>query len=43
MSFINYLNKDKYDTYRIHILKEKWVYVDENEVEHAINRNDFSD
>ncbi len=37
-----YLDKDKYKTYRVHVLKEKWVYVDDNEEEHNINRNDFS-
>lgn len=37
-----YLDKDKYNTFRVHILKEKWVYVDDNEDEHSINRNDFS-
>jgi D-alanine-D-alanine ligase len=38
----NYLNKEKYDSFRIHILKDKWVYVDENETEHQVNRHDFS-
>jgi len=37
-----YLNKGKYDSYRIHILKEKWVYVDENEKEYEVNKHDFS-
>ncbi len=37
-----YLNKDKYESYRIHILKDKWVYVDDNENEHSVNRHDFS-
>ena len=38
----SYLNKDKFDLYRIHILKDKWVYVDENDLEHPVNRSDFS-
>ncbi len=37
-----YLNKDKFDAYRIHILKEKWVYVDTNNNEFPVNKNDFS-
>ncbi|MUH37336.1 D-alanine--D-alanine ligase [Zobellia amurskyensis] len=37
-----YINKEKFNTYRIHIFKDKWVYVDENDIEHPINRNDFT-
>ena len=37
-----YLDKDKFTSYRIHILKEKWVYVDEDEQEYPVNKNDFS-
>ncbi|MDI1317020.1 D-alanine--D-alanine ligase [Flavobacterium sp.] len=37
-----YLDKTKYNRYRIHIFKEKWVYVDENDVELPIDKNDFS-
>ncbi|MET3029130.1 D-alanine--D-alanine ligase [Flavobacterium sp. UW10123] len=37
-----YLDKTKYNGFRIHIFKEKWVYVDENEAEFPIDRNDFS-
>jgi len=37
-----YLDTDKFDTYRIHILKDKWVYVDDNEKEYPIHKNDFS-
>ena len=37
-----FLDKTKYKAFRIHIFKEKWVYVDENEVEFPIDRNDFS-
>ncbi|MCI9846546.1 D-alanine--D-alanine ligase [Flavobacterium pectinovorum] len=37
-----YLDKTKYNGFRIHIFKEKWVYVDENDAEFPIDRNDFS-
>ena len=37
-----YLDKTKYHGFRIHILKEKWVYVDENDTEYPIDKNDFS-
>ena len=37
-----YLDKSKFTGYRIHIFKEKWVYVDEQEQEFPIDRNDFS-
>lgn len=36
------LDKSKYKGYRIHIFREKWVYVDENETEFVIDKNDFS-
>lgn len=36
------LDKSKFIGYRIHIFKEKWVYVDDNDNEFAIDRNDFS-
>ncbi len=36
------LDKTKYNAYRIHIFKDKWVYVDENNVEFPIDKNDFS-
>lgn len=38
----NFLDKTKYQGYRIHIFKEKWVYVDANAIEYPINKNDFS-
>jgi len=38
----NQLDKSKYNLFRVHILPEKWVYVDENEEEFSINRDDFS-
>lgn len=36
------LDKEKYNAYRIHILKDKWVYVDEEEREHPIHVEDFT-
>ena len=36
------LNKDKYNPYRVHIFKDKWVYVDDDGSEHDINKHDFS-
>ena len=36
------LDKSKFIGYRIHIFKEKWVYVDDNDNEFAIDKNDFS-
>ena len=32
----------KYNAFRIHIFKDKWVYVDESNTEYPIDRNDFS-
>lgn len=37
-----HLNKEKYNPYRVHILKDKWVLVDDEENEHPINKHDFS-
>ncbi len=37
-----YLDKEKFDVYRIYIYKEKWVYVDTNDKEHAVNKHDFT-
>lgn len=36
------LDTSKYKGYRIHIFKEKWVYVDDTEKEFPIDKNDFS-
>lgn len=36
------LNPSKYNAYRIHIFKDKWVYVDENNNEFPVDKNDFS-
>ncbi len=37
-----YLNKEKFDSFRIHIFRSKWVYVDDNEREYEVNKHDFS-
>lgn len=36
------LDPNKYNPFRIHIFKEKWVYVDTNDNEYPVDRNDFS-
>ncbi|OIQ20205.1 MAG: D-alanine--D-alanine ligase A [Flavobacterium sp. MedPE-SWcel] len=36
------LDKSKYHIYRVHILKDKWVMVDNEENEYPINRHDFT-
>ena len=38
----NNLDKSKYNGFRIHIFEEKWVYVDDDETEFPIDKNDFS-
>ena len=37
-----FLDKTKYQAFRIHIFKEKWVYVDDSGAEYPIDKNDFS-
>jgi len=37
-----HLSKEKYNVYKIHILKDKWVVVTENNQEFPINKHDFS-
>lgn len=37
-----FLDKSKFKGYRIHILKEKWVYIDNENYEFPIDKNDFS-
>lgn len=37
-----FLDKTKFEGFRIHIFKEKWVYVDANDAEFPIDKNDFS-
>ncbi|OMP31034.1 D-alanine--D-alanine ligase [Mangrovimonas sp. DI 80] len=36
------LNPELYTAYRIHIFKDKWVYVDKNNTEFPVDKNDFS-
>src|SRR5690554_7155583 len=36
------LNKEKYKAYRIHVFENKWVYVDDNDKEFPVDKNDFS-
>ena len=36
------LSSTKYNAYRIHIFKNKWVYVNDNDIEFPVNKNDFS-
>ncbi|MFC4096272.1 D-alanine--D-alanine ligase [Euzebyella saccharophila] len=36
------MNKDNFNLYRIHILEEKWVYVDDDNKEFPVNKDDFS-
>lgn len=37
-----YLDREKYNTYQIHILRDKWVYMDDDGNERPVDRNDFS-
>lgn len=37
-----YLDKTKYNPYRVHIFKDKWVMVDNEGNEHPVDRHDFS-
>ena len=36
------LNPEKYEAYRIHVFKDKWVYVDTKDAEFPVDKNDFS-
>ena len=36
------LDKSLYDAFKVHVFKDKWVYVDNNENEFPIDKNDFS-
>lgn len=36
------ISREIYNTYKIHILKNKWVLVDDNDLEYPINKDDFS-
>jgi D-alanine-D-alanine ligase len=37
-----YLDKDKFNAYRIHINEDEWVYIDANEKKFPVNRHDFT-
>jgi len=37
-----HIDKNLYTPYRIHITKEKWFYIDDNEQKFPIDKNDFS-
>jgi len=37
-----HLNRELYNPYRVHILKDKWIVIDNNEKETPINKHDFS-
>ena len=37
-----HLDKEKYNAYCIYIVKDYWYYLDENKIEHHVNKNDFS-
>ena len=37
-----YLDKTKYFGYRVHITREGWFYLDDNDEKHPIDKNDFS-
>ncbi|MGS2739943.1 D-alanine--D-alanine ligase [Sinomicrobium sp. M5D2P17] len=37
-----HLNREVYNLFRIHIFRDKWVYVDDNEAEFPVNKHDFS-
>ncbi len=36
------LDNTKYNGYRIHVFKDKWVYIDANNAEFPVDKNDFS-
>tara|TARA_R110002124_G_scaffold233351_1_gene398546 strand:+ start:7557 stop:8534 length:978 start_codon:yes stop_codon:yes gene_type:complete len=37
-----YLNREKYNPYKVYILKDKWVVVNDENIEYPIDKNDFS-
>ncbi len=37
-----YISRDLYDVYRVHILPEKWVALDDNSKEYPIDKHNFS-
>lgn len=38
----DYLDKEKFNAFRIHIFKDKWVYVDMDQKEYPVNRHNFT-
>jgi D-alanine-D-alanine ligase len=38
----NHLDREKYNPFRVHILKEKWVVLDDDAIEYEINKNNFT-
>ncbi|MBT8317488.1 MAG: D-alanine--D-alanine ligase [Lutibacter sp.] len=36
------ISKELYNTYKVHILKDKWVLVNDDNIEFVINKHDFS-
>ena len=38
-----HLNKDKYEVFPVHILKDKWVCLSEKGTEFSIDKSDFSE
>lgn len=38
----DYLDKEKFNAYPIHIYQDRWVYVDSNQEEHIINKDNFT-
>ena len=38
----NHLDKEKYNPIRVHVLKDKWMALDDFENKYPINKNDFS-
>jgi D-alanine-D-alanine ligase len=38
----NHIDKSLFTPYQVHILKDKWVVLDENDAEYPINKHDFS-
>ncbi|MGS2761794.1 D-alanine--D-alanine ligase [Sinomicrobium sp. M5D2P9] len=37
-----HLDREVYNLFRIHIFRDKWVYVDDNETEFPVDKHDFS-
>lgn len=37
-----HLEREKYNLYRVHILKDKWVVLDDHNAEYPVNKADFS-